>query len=145
MLKRLSSTLKRDKKKDSNGVSATNGTSNGYHRSSSNAPATKASTNGTATAVNGNGTVAPRRRSTFGFNKHSSGAGNEASGHDVERKDVEEMFQEFAQLIHASRRPLPNQNGDGTYNGMCSISKLSFGDGSDKMQSTRSSRVSGRI
>ena len=120
MFKRLS-ILKRDKKKDVNGVPAANGTSNGtnsYHASNSNATATKASTNGTATIVNGNGTVAPRRRSTFGFNKHSSGAGNEPSDHNVERKDVDEMFQEFAQIIHASRRPLPNQNGDGTYNGM---------------------------
>lgn len=25
------------------------------------------------------------------------------------------MFEKYAQLIHASQRPLPNQNGDGTY------------------------------
>ncbi|EXJ92751.1 prostaglandin-endoperoxide synthase 1 [Capronia epimyces CBS 606.96] len=31
------------------------------------------------------------------------------------RKDVEKIFHEFAQLIHASRRPLPSQSGDGQY------------------------------
>jgi hypothetical protein len=31
------------------------------------------------------------------------------------RADVEKAFQEFAQLIHASIRPMPTQTGDGTY------------------------------
>lgn len=31
------------------------------------------------------------------------------------RKDVETVFNEFAGLIHASRRPLPTQSGDGQY------------------------------
>lgn len=31
------------------------------------------------------------------------------------RKDVEQTFSEFAALIHASRRPLPTQSGDGQY------------------------------
>jgi len=31
------------------------------------------------------------------------------------RKDVETTFQQFAHLIHASRRPLPTQTGDGQY------------------------------
>ncbi len=31
------------------------------------------------------------------------------------RKDVEDTFEEFAQLIHASRRPMPTQMGDGSY------------------------------
>lgn len=31
------------------------------------------------------------------------------------RQDVENMFTEFAQLIHAARRPLPAQSGDGSY------------------------------
>lgn len=31
------------------------------------------------------------------------------------RKDVEDVFQQFAQLIHASQRPLPTQSGDGQY------------------------------
>lgn len=31
------------------------------------------------------------------------------------RGDVESAFQKFAQLIHASNRPLPTQSGDGAY------------------------------
>lgn len=31
------------------------------------------------------------------------------------RKDVESVFHQFAQLLHASRRPLPDQSGDGSY------------------------------
>ncbi|KAL9619677.1 MAG: hypothetical protein Q9160_005697 [Pyrenula sp. 1 TL-2023] len=31
------------------------------------------------------------------------------------RKDVESMFHQFAELLHASRKPLPNQSGDGSY------------------------------
>lgn len=41
-----------------------------------------------------------------------------AAHHDntaVTRRDVEDTFQQFAQLIHASRRPLPSQSGDGEY------------------------------
>lgn len=35
--------------------------------------------------------------------------------HSVKREDVSSNFEKFAQLIHASARPLPNQTGDGTY------------------------------
>jgi linoleate 10R-lipoxygenase len=31
------------------------------------------------------------------------------------RQNVEDVFEQFAQLIHASRRPLPSQTGDGSY------------------------------
>jgi linoleate 10R-lipoxygenase len=37
---------------------------------------------------------------------------------DVEaetRADIASIFEQYAQLIHASRRPLPNQSGDGAY------------------------------
>lgn len=33
----------------------------------------------------------------------------------ADREGVDNAFSAFAQLIHASRRPLPTQNGDGTY------------------------------
>ncbi|KAL2422066.1 Linoleate 10R-lipoxygenase [Exophiala dermatitidis] len=33
----------------------------------------------------------------------------------VTRENIESIFEEFAQLIHASRRPLPTQSGDGQY------------------------------
>jgi hypothetical protein len=36
-------------------------------------------------------------------------------GPPATRQTVEQVFEEFAQLIHSSRRPLPSQTGDGTY------------------------------
>lgn len=33
----------------------------------------------------------------------------------AKRHEVTAVFEEYAQLIHASQRPLPNQTGDGTY------------------------------
>ncbi|KAJ5239525.1 hypothetical protein N7468_004144 [Penicillium chermesinum] len=35
--------------------------------------------------------------------------------HPVKRAEVVAVFEKFAQAIHASREPLPNQTGDGTY------------------------------
>lgn len=35
--------------------------------------------------------------------------------HSASRADVESSFKKFAQLVHASRRPLPTQSGDGAY------------------------------
>lgn len=35
--------------------------------------------------------------------------------HAVTRADVASTFEQYAQLIHASLRPLPNQSGDGAY------------------------------
>ncbi|OJJ51688.1 hypothetical protein ASPZODRAFT_55528 [Penicilliopsis zonata CBS 506.65] len=35
--------------------------------------------------------------------------------HSAKRGDVVAVFDRFAQVIHASRRPLPSQSGDGTY------------------------------
>ncbi|KAJ9263257.1 hypothetical protein DTO212C5_7683 [Paecilomyces variotii] len=35
--------------------------------------------------------------------------------HGVKRSEVAATFEKYAQLIHASRRPLPTQSGDGTY------------------------------
>ncbi|KAF2456698.1 fatty acid oxygenase PpoC [Lineolata rhizophorae] len=35
--------------------------------------------------------------------------------HNQEREEVGNVFEDFAQLIHASQRPLPTQTGDGTY------------------------------
>lgn len=39
---------------------------------------------------------------------------NEES-HTVKRSEVVAVFDKYAQAIHASREPLPNQSGDGTY------------------------------
>lgn len=38
-----------------------------------------------------------------------------AEDHSAARGEVVETFEKYAQLIHASRRPLPTQTGDGTY------------------------------
>lgn len=35
--------------------------------------------------------------------------------HQVKRSEVVAVFEKYAQAIHASREPLPNQTGDGTY------------------------------
>lgn len=40
---------------------------------------------------------------------------SEAPDPTVTRETVSDTFAEYAQLIHASRRPLPNQSGDGQY------------------------------
>lgn len=35
--------------------------------------------------------------------------------HAATRADVTSTFEQYAQLIHAAKRPLPNQSGDGAY------------------------------
>ncbi|CAG8008328.1 unnamed protein product [Penicillium salamii] len=42
-------------------------------------------------------------------------AANQEEGHVVKRAEVVATFERFAQAIHASKEPLPNQTGDGTY------------------------------
>jgi linoleate 10R-lipoxygenase len=39
----------------------------------------------------------------------------EGDDNNAKRHEVSATFEEYAQLIHASRRPLPMQTGDGTY------------------------------
>lgn len=46
--------------------------------------------------------------------KASSYVGPEEN-HSAKRNEVVATFEKYAQLIHASRRPLPTQTGDGTY------------------------------
>ncbi|RVX69773.1 hypothetical protein B0A52_06418 [Exophiala mesophila] len=48
-------------------------------------------------------------------NRANSSNSTGQSSSTATRKDVENTFQKFAQLIHASRRPLPTQTGDGQY------------------------------
>ncbi len=40
---------------------------------------------------------------------------DEPSNNGAAREDVNQVFNQFAQVLHASRRPLPNQTGDGSY------------------------------
>ena len=73
-----------------------------------------APTNGTS--IKGNGFEkldSDRRRSSFGLQAKKTRKA--AIDHSASRSDVESSFAQFAQLIHASRRPLPTQSGDGAY------------------------------
>ena len=85
VFKRLSRTFNR--KRDSNGH--TNGCING-------APTKSAAT-------------------TNGLVSSSSSDHNNATEISATREDVQSTFEQYAQLIHASRRPLPDQSGDGAY------------------------------
>jgi linoleate 10R-lipoxygenase len=49
--------------------------------------------------------VSPTRKSTS----------NQEENHIVKRAEVVATFEKFAQAIHASNEPLPNQTGDGTF------------------------------
>lgn len=42
-------------------------------------------------------------------------AGTDARAAPPTRQGIDDAFRSFGQLITASRRPLPTQNGDGTY------------------------------
>lgn len=53
-----------------------------------------------------------RKRSSFIPQKRKE---EQNVDHSASRADVEGSFTKFAQLIHASRRPLPTQSGDGAY------------------------------
>lgn len=46
----------------------------------------------------------------------SSTTGSTDTSKPVTRQGVEDAFHSFGQLVTASKRPLPTQNGDGTYN-----------------------------
>lgn len=122
MLKRFSSSLKRDKNHDQtvNGAPSVPlmASPKGVGRQSSiplghNA---KQRTNDNTPDVNGHDPT-PRRKSTFGLGKHNSSSEHEPTEED--HKGIGEMMQEFSALLHASKRPLPIQTGDGTYNGTC--------------------------
>lgn len=90
----------------SNGQSKgqSNGQSNGQGGGQINEPSSSQS-NGAGKLEIG------RKRSSFKPQKKKE----EHVDHSASRSDVESSFQQFAQLIHAARRPLPTQAGDGAY------------------------------
>ncbi|KAI9888686.1 MAG: hypothetical protein M1814_006542 [Vezdaea aestivalis] len=100
MLKRFSSTFRKDKKENGSVVSS--------------------DANGNA---NGDAEPKIRRNSTFGALKRRETPAAEkppaaepnSPDHNATREDVSDTFNAFAQLIHASNRPLPSQTGDGSY------------------------------
>ncbi len=107
MLRRFSTKFGKSKKDEVNGVDRTNGTTNG---SETNA----AYTNGNGTNVNSaEKPTLDKRHNSFGFT--SKKPKREIVDHSASRGDVESSFAQFAQLVHASRRPLPTQSGDGAY------------------------------
>ena len=100
MLRRFSSKFSKGKHEDANGVS--NGVSNGAekpdlgHKRSS--------------------FMAPRKeKEKEKERERDRRKTNDDQDHAANRGDVETAFQKFAQLIHASNRPLPTQSGDGAY------------------------------
>lgn len=92
MLRRLSSTFRKGKKEESqsNGVNGANGV-NGSSLSAKPDP--------------------QRRRNDHAPQKKEK----EPEDHSAGRTQVASTFEQYAQLIHASRRPLPTQSGDGAY------------------------------
>ena len=95
MLRRFSSVFKKGKKdvSQSDGVNGVNGVD----------------------GVNGSSLSAKpdpqRRRSNLTPQKKEK----EPEDHSAGRAEVASTFEQYAQLIHASRRPLPTQSGDGAY------------------------------
>lgn len=56
-----------------------------------------------------------RKRSSFMPQKKDKEKAHESIDHSASRSEIEDSFQKYAQLIHASQRPLPTQSGDGAY------------------------------
>ena len=70
-----------------------------------------AKVNGSSNGVKAEKLNGPHRQSSFVPQQKP----RETVDHSASRGEVESSFQQFAQLIHASRRPLPTQSGDGSY------------------------------
>ncbi|KAJ5386657.1 hypothetical protein N7509_009198 [Penicillium cosmopolitanum] len=68
----------------------------------------------------GNGDAEPKSAKENSSKRFSKSAAprktsSQEESHPVKREEVEAIFDKYAQAIHASREPLPNQTGDGTY------------------------------
>ncbi|KKY29272.1 putative fatty acid oxygenase [Phaeomoniella chlamydospora] len=108
MLKRFTSIRKR---KEENGVvhDGANGTNGHVLNGTSNA-------NGISEVKHTNGTAqtspkpSAKKRFSFGPKRQQS-----VTEQEVDRQGIDKAFEQFAQLVHAARRPLPTQTGDGSY------------------------------
>jgi hypothetical protein len=110
MLRRLSTQFKKNKSSETDGTSDPDKTAptNGGLATINDSP----DKSGTAEKpVNGD-----KGMSRFRRRKSDDGRTVPASDHSTGREEVESMFTQYAQLLHAARRPLPTQTGDGTYN-----------------------------
>ncbi|KAH8904704.1 linoleate diol synthase [Coniochaeta sp. PMI_546] len=67
--------------------------------------------------TNGSGDINSSSSHVNGYQPKSTSnyAGKDAKAVPATRQGIDEAFRSFGQLITASRRPLPTQNGDGTY------------------------------
>lgn len=107
MLRRISTRFHKSKDNEVNDVNGTNDSHGGSERNN-------IITNGGG--INGTSAEKPpleKRHSSFAFK--SKKQGKETVDHNASRGDVESSFSQFAQLLHASHRPLPTQSGDGSY------------------------------
>ena len=101
LFRRLTSFNKSKKPRDDGKA---NGVANGVANGISNGPTTQQSTNVKSNVTtNGPATTAAKQEESH------------EDVHAATRADVISTFEQYAQLIHASRRPLPNQSGDGAY------------------------------
>ena len=111
MLRRISTKFGKSRRDESDGVNGTNGVPDAATKSSQ--------TNGTyasSSRVNDTGPERAgleKRHSSFGI--QTKKVKKAATDHSASRADVDSAFAQFAQVIHASRRPLPTQSGDGAY------------------------------
>jgi linoleate 10R-lipoxygenase len=100
-------------KKEENG-SVPNGT-NGVHAEPVNGTSSaNGNANGFAATNAANSFSKPTKRFSFAAPKRQDTTFSQPD-HSVTRGDVDSTFEQFAQLIHASNRPLPTQTGDGSY------------------------------
>ena len=117
MLKRFS-TFRRKKTEDlglANGNGVSNGGTDGSKPNGTHVVNGTATANGHTESSGSNGTANGQRASKrFSVGGAAKRQWSEPD-HSVTRGDVDSSFTQFAQLIHASSRPLPTQTGDGSY------------------------------
>ena len=109
MLRKLSTKFGKSKKDEVNGVNGRDGASTTDGVETNGSHTNGAQTNGASSDKSG----LAKNRSSFGFAPKKSKP--QSADHAASRGEVESSFTQFAQLIHASRRPLPTQSGDGAY------------------------------
>ena len=111
MLRKLSTRFSKGKKDEANGVNVSDTNSTRY-------PVNGTKRNIVTTNGANGDKASPEQRRTGSFSfmpKKSKTESNDNSNGTASRADIESSFEQFAQLIHASNRPLPNQTGDGSY------------------------------
>lgn len=71
--------------------------------------------NGSEVASSVNGNIANGNHVNYKSPPPAKGSKSRPSGFQADRQGVTQAFAQFAQLIQASRRPLPTQTGDSTF------------------------------